>query len=279
MKCAWDSLLGILPPQMRLQVDKLGKEHLLEIRLRKGRSTELVMLHSSRWLDDKGTEEDMKFIMNTASKYSPWAAETISNGYITASGGHRVGICGEVIRHNGIIMGIRNPTSLCVRVARDFPGIASRCRNLEGNILIIGPPGSGKTTLLRDWVRQLSNGCVGAITVVDERRELFPMNALFEPGLRTDVLSGCDKVAGIEMALKTMGPSCIVVDEITSDEDCMALVQAGWCGVRLLATAHAATVADLKGKAVYRQLLDSKLFEWTLILHKDKSWEVERFRI
>ena len=279
MKCAWNNLLGILPPQMRAQVDKKGREELLEIRLRKGRPTELVMLRSSDWLKDSGAEEDMKFIINSASRYSPWAAESISSGYITAPGGHRIGICGEVVQHNGNITGIRNPTSVCVRIARDFPGIASQCKNLSGNVLLIGPPGSGKTTLLRDLIRLTSQSTSGAITVVDERGEIFPVNSLFDTGPRTDVLTGCGKVTGIEMALKTMGPSCIVVDEVTSEKDCLALLQAAWCGVRVFATAHAASMADLRGKAAYRQLVDSKLFDWVLILQKDKSWKVERIGV
>ena len=272
MKCEWDKLLMILPPRMRSKVDKLGKEGLQELRIRQGRPTEMVTRSGSKWLEDVGTVEDMLFVVNTSSKYSPWAAESISDGYVTAPGGHRVGICGEVTRHNGCISGIRHPTSICIRVARDFPGIAARGKHVPGNILIIGPPGSGKTTLLRDWIRQITD----AVTVVDERNELFPPNGQFDPGLKTDVLSGCDKPKGVEIALKTMGPETIAVDEITSNEDCLALIQAGWCGVRLLATAHAATVLDLKGKMIYRKLLETGLFAHIIVLQKDKSWSVEK---
>ena len=147
---------------------------------------------------------------------------------------------------------------------------------MRGNILIIGPPGSGKTTLLRDWIRQVSNIGPGSIAVVDERGELFPADACFDAGPRTDVLSGCSKPGGLEMVLKTMGPASIAVDEITSDEDCDALIQAGWCGVRVLATAHASSVSDLKGKQLYRKLLDTGLFDQVLVMNMDKSWRAER---
>jgi stage III sporulation protein SpoIIIAA len=50
--------------------------------------------------------------------------------------------------------GIREVTGLCIRVARDFPGIAAGVKALKGSVLILGPPGSGKTTLLRDLIRQ-----------------------------------------------------------------------------------------------------------------------------
>ena len=73
-----------------------------------------------------------------------------------------------------------------------------------------------------------------------------------------------------------MGPETIAVDEITSDKDCIALTEAGWCGVRLLATAHAASVADLRGKTVYKKLLDTGLFTNAVVLRKDKTWNLER---
>lgn len=275
MKCAWDKLLMILPPRIRTTVDRIGRMDLQELRLRLGRPTELVLKNDSKWLEEACSEEDIHFVVNTSSKYSPWAAQTIAQGYITAPGGHRVGLCGYVVVKNGDVVGIRQPESLCVRVARDYLGIAARGKHMEGNILILGPPGSGKTTLLRDWIRQISNSSAGSVAVIDERNELFP-HGLFDPGKRTDIQSGCDKPRGIEMVLKTMGPETIAVDEITSDKDCVALTEAGWCGVRLVATAHAATVADLRGKTVYKKLLDTGLFTNAVVLRKDKTWNLER---
>jgi stage III sporulation protein AA len=73
-----------------------------------------------------------------------------------------------------------------------------------------------------------------------------------------------------------MGPSCIAVDEITEPEDVRALIQAGNCGVRLLATAHAMSFADFCQRKVYRPLLDNKIFDVLLILKKDKSYTMER---
>ena len=276
MRCAWDKLLSVLPPHMRTEVDRLAKDGLQELRMRIGRPTELVRREGPIWLKDRVTEADMRFVINTSSQYSPWAAETIRCGYITAPGGHRIGICGDVICHNGIISGIRKPTSICLRVARDFPGVAANVRHVSGNILIVGPPGSGKTTLLRDWIRQVSGMTAAGIAVVDERGELFPECTDFDPGPRTDVLFGCDKPSGIEMVLRTMGPGCIAVDEVTSQKDCAALVQASWCGVRLLATAHASSIADLKGRKTYSELINTGVFDSVCVMQKDKSWNMER---
>ena len=273
MKCAWDGLLAILPEWLRPEVDRLGREELQELRLRLNRTPELVLAGKSQWLTRNVKQDDLNFCINTASRYSPWAAQSIRHGYLTASGGHRIGICGEAVVQNGILQGIRNVESLCIRVARDFPGIGTLPAQFRGNILLIGPPGSGKTTLLRDMARQISKN--EPVTVVDERGELFPAG-IFDGGQRLDILRGCPKGEGIMLALRTMGPATIVVDEITVREDCEALVQAGWCGVRLLATVHAGSISDLQSRSLYRPLWESKLFQHFLVLDRHKNWHEER---
>lgn len=274
MRCAWNELLKIVPQSIRQDVDRMGRDTLQELRLRLGMAPEMVTSKGPVWLSGIVTESDISFVVNTASRYSPWAAATAAKGYITAQGGHRIGICGETVTSGGSITGIRSPTSLCIRVARDFPGIAAGAAGLRGNTLILGPPGSGKTTLLRDLIRQISDSGIGSVAVVDERGELFPSG--FSTGKRTDILSGCTKVQGVQITLRTMGPAWIAVDEITARDDCEALTEAGWCGVRLLATAHASDRADLNRRPVYRPLLDCGLFENLIILHPDKSWRTER---
>jgi len=274
MRCAWDELLKILPISIRAEVDRQGRDTLQELRLRIGKPPELVLFGKSQWLRTAVSGSDISFVLNTASHYSPWSAATAAMGYITAPGGHRIGICGETVVHSGAVTGIRTPTSLCIRIARDLPGIAAKAASVRGNILILGPPGSGKTTLLRDLVRQISDSGTGSIAVVDERGELFPNG--FETGRRTDILNGCSKAQGVEMALRTMGPGVIAVDEITAKVDCAALMEAGWCGVRLLATAHASCRDDLLSRPVYRPILECGLFDELIILHTDKSWHRER---
>lgn len=278
MKCAWQHLIQLLPQRYREEVDRLGKQALQELRLRMNAEPELIFQNSSQWLEYKTTPDDISFVINAASRYSPWSASTIRRGYITAAGGHRIGLCGEAIMQNGEMTGVRNPVSLCIRVARDFPGIAARAKNIAGSILIIGGPGSGKTTLLRDLIRQRSEAGPGSIAVVDERAELFPTHdqaQCFYPGKRTDVITGCSKEHGIDSLLRTMGPSCIAVDEITAEADCRALLNAGWSGVTLLATAHANSRADLFARPIYRPIINSGLFDKLIIMQKDKSWKEE----
>ena len=272
MKCAWKELLAILPPRVRREVEGMNPMELWEIRIRQDRPTELVGSRGSIWLETRATGEDLRFCINTASRYSPWAAQTMGRGYLTASGGHRIGLGGEVTVNEGRVTGFREADSLCIRVAHDVTGIGRPYSALRGSVLIIGPPGSGKTTLLRDLCREISHR--ETVAVVDERGELFPSG--YDRGKALDVLSLCPKPRGIDMALRTLGPASIAVDEITGEEDAESLRKAGWCGVRLIATAHAASASDLRTRPIYRPLWESHLFEHLLICHRDKSRSVER---
>lgn len=282
MDCQWQEFINLLPVWLKEPVDRLGRESLQELRLLVGQAPQLILCGEVRELNRNVRDEDIRHVINIASQYSPWTSETVRYGYIATKGGHRVGICGNAVYHNGNLTGIRTPSSLCLRVARDFPGIGAKARSLNGSILIIGPPGSGKTTLLRDVIRQKSDNCGARISVVDEKGELFPFvcgGAGFSTGRNTDVLSGFRKREGIEIALRNMGPSWIAVDEITAQEDCDALLHAGWCGVHILATAHAASREDLLRRPIYRPIVKCGLFDNLITLQRDKTWSVERMNI
>ena len=132
MRCAWQALLNLLPLWMRNDVDKLGKATLQEIRLRLNQPPELVMKNERCNLKRIVVRDDLTFCINVTSRYSPWASATISRGYITAPGGHRVGICGDVVSCNNQMTGVRTPSSLCIRVARDYYGLADNAKEYDG---------------------------------------------------------------------------------------------------------------------------------------------------
>ncbi len=282
MRCAWQAYINLLLHWMRQDVDRLGKDDLQELRLRIGLPAQLVTQQGIYNIDRTVTNSDLAFVINNASNYSPWSATTISKGFLTAEGGHRIGICGVCTVNNSTMMGIHQPSSLCIRVSRDFYGISRNLSKLKASLLIVGPPGSGKTTLLRDLVRTISNSKQGSVSVVDEREEIFPLvkgQACYTTGNSTDILSGCAKNIGINAVLRSMNPEWIAVDEITAEEDCQALLHAGWCGVKLIATAHAGSVKDLMSRPVYRTLISENLFSNIVIMQKDKSWKIERILI
>lgn len=272
MTCAWNELLAILPHSICQEVDRLGRDHMEELRLRMNAPPEVHI--GDRHICLKGIirREDLEHVINAASRYSPWSAASTAQGYLSISGGHRIGICGEVVIKDGAVTGFRSLRSLCIRVARDYSGIVKEPDTLHGSVLIIGAPGWGKTTLLRDLIRQISQTLT--VGVVDERGELFPPG--FQEGKRMDVLTGCPKTVGIEMLLRTMGPEYIAVDEITAEEDCQALVKAANCGVSLLATVHGAAASDLLQRKIYQPLIQQNIVDTLLVLRRDKSYVTER---
>ena len=272
MICAWKQLMNVLPPEIGTQVDRAGKETLQELRLRLDAPPEMVTGAGSVWLEGTVKKEDLHYVVNAASRYSPWCASTMAQGYLTAPGGHRIGICGDAVWSTDVQASFQRITSLCIRAARDYPGAADKIMDTRKSVLIVGAPGWGKTTLLRDLARRISNDRV--VCVVDERGELYPDG--IPRGKRMDVLYGFPKPRGMDMALRTMGPEYIAVDEITADADCAGLIQAANCGVRLIATAHASGIQDLKRRPIYQSLLDSRIFQTFVLLRKDKTYCVER---
>ena len=117
MICAWKELLGILPQRFRPEVDRQGREGAREIRLRLGNPPELFLGSKRIWLKDVVSREDLNYCVNSASRYSPWAAATMAKGFLTVPGGHRMGVCGGSVVQQGIVTGIRDISSICIRVA------------------------------------------------------------------------------------------------------------------------------------------------------------------
>lgn len=271
MNCAWNELLAILPSWMRDSFRIYAENPPCEIRMRANSPPELIFRNQIFSLKKSVTEEDIRFCINTASRYSPWLSSSVSHGYLTAPGGHRIGLCGEALIKDGIFCGLQSIRSICIRIAKDIRGIADSFSFSGKSVLILGAPGWGKTTLLRDLSRKIAASSV--VSVIDERKELFPVG--FQPGKRMDILSGCPKTTGIMTVLRTMGPEYIAVDEITEGEDCLALVHAAHCGVHLLSTAHASGLEDFVRRPLYQPLLDQKVFDTFIVLRKDMSFSVE----
>lgn len=272
MKCAWEELISILPNRIRTDVQRYASKDGQEIRLRLGEVPLIRCRSDVIRLPTVVNREELDFVINAASRYSPWAAETMAKGYLTAPGGHRIGICGEVIVINGIVKGFRSISSLNIRIARDFPGIAKPFAQESGNVLLIGPPGSGKTTMLRDLIRQYA--LKRTVCVLDERGEIFPER--LRAGAMIDVISGCNKTEGIDLLLRTMSPQIIAVDEVTEEQDAKTLIRAFHCGVQFIASAHAVDRQDLISRPIYKAILDSGVIRRLLILGMDQRCREEQ---
>ena len=224
------------------------------------------------------TPEDLDAVVLAATAHSHYAAEAQQNaGFLCVQGGHRIGLCGTVVEREGRIVGVRELSSLCIRIARQFPG-AWKLPPPVDSTLIVGAPGCGKTTLLRECVRLLSEQGQ-RVGLADERGEVAACVRgvpQLDVGRRTDVLCGGSKAQSIMMLLRTMRPDWIALDEITAPEDLAAIEQCSYCGVRLLATAHAYGADELQKRPLYRRLMETEVFGTLLLLDASRNIRTER---
>lgn len=273
-------LLQLMPRGYEADLLQCEKEDLEEIRLRAGQP--LVLRYAGREISlfPRLKQENIEAVLMSACRQSVYAyADTIRHGYVTLENGHRVGICGFGVMRNGEIQTIRTVSSLCIRIAKQVVGCADTLLpRITGSALLVGPPGSGKTTLLRDLVRQLSDVRGEYVCLADERSELsagvFGAPQL-QIGTRTDVLINIPKAEAAMMMLRTMSPQWIALDEITSAADISAMEQIVYCGVHVLATAHANDMDDLMKRPLYRNMMQSGFFEKIVFLEADKTFSVK----
>lgn len=284
----YEQAAELLPRRLKNVALELGAEDKAaaeEFRLRAGRPVSAVLPEGERDLGGGRPEAvvqsgDLNLTLDIATQLSAYSSlESLRSGYVTVSGGFRIGVCGTAVVRDREVGNIKNVSSLAVRISRERKGISGPVlRELtEGgefqNTLILSPPGAGKTTLLRDMIRSLSDGFSPLpplrVAVADERGEIAVCQGgcpQMDVGGHTDVLDACPKAAGMLMLLRAMNPQLLAADEITAPEDVRALEAAANCGVLLLATAHAGGVADLLTRPVYRSLLSLGIFRRAVVI-------------
>lgn len=289
---ACDLLPGRLSP-MALDIPGDSMAKVEEIRLRVGRPLHLALPGGEIPIQQtRVIREDLEYIIDRATEFSRYTAiEMLRCGFVTAEGGYRIGICGTVLPSGDSSKGIRDISSVAIRIPRVKVDVARPIlpRLMRGgdvvSTLIISPPGGGKTTFLRDLVRLISDGSELSepmrVSLVDERGEIAAVYRGYpqlDVGSQTDVMDACPKALAIPMLLRAMTPQVIAVDEIALQSDVDALCAASNCGVGLLATAHASCVKELAERPVLSQLLEQGIFERVVVVTgtgRQRSYRVE----
>ena len=281
----WEQAAAVLPVPLAAALRALGAdrlEGLEELRLRRGFPMAAVLRTGEAEADAPpvGGDELRQVVENATQSSAHTALDRVCQGFVTLRGGHRLGLCGTVVRKDGRIVTLRELSSVSIRVARQVTGLAGPL--LPGlmedgrflSTLILAPPGAGKTTLLRDLVRTLSDGegCPPhRVAVADERGEIA---ALWrgEPqlcvGRRTDVLDGCAKAEGLSILIRGMNPQAAAVDELARPEDARAVAEAAGCGVAVIATAHGADLDGLRRRPALRDALEAGVFRRLVVLER-----------
>ena len=281
----WEQAAAVLPASLRSNLEALGKDKLKqaeEFRLRRG--FPMTVLFPEGEAETGGPpvgEDELRQAVENATQFSAHTAlDRVRQGFVTLRGGHRVGMCGSVVKKDGRIVTLRELSSLSVRVARNISGLAEPLLPalMENgrflSTLVLAPPGTGKTTLLRDLARALSDGSgcsVHRVSVADERGEIAALwrgEPQLYVGRRTDVLDGCSKAEGLSILIRGMNPQVAAVDELGSEEDVRAAAEAAGCGVAVLATAHGTGQEDLSRRPACRALLSTGVFRRLVILER-----------
>lgn len=268
-----------------------------EIRLRAGNSSSLTVGGENIMMYLGLTSAELFSILTKMCGGSLYAySDSINEGYLTLQGGIRVGVVGQAACEEKRVVGIREITSLCIRVPHPpvllggevcqlFRDMRRACGAPKG-ILIYAPPGVGKTTLLRGIIQSLSGDSPPLRTVaVDTRGEL-----IFEglQGLCLDVLVGYPRPLGVSIATRSLGAQVIVCDEIGDCDEAMSLVSAYNGGVPLIATAHGSAVEEILRRTGIRLLHEAKLFGAYVGIKRDgrggflydiKTWEDADFAL
>lgn len=287
---------AFLPDALRFPFSNIGEKYLCDIKeIRLKRNYPVCVVTSNKKLflkfdgelvcdaEQSGLCKVENIYMDEAVRrlcnYSIHAFQNqMKNGFITISGGHRVGISATAITNaEGCITAIKNVSSLNIRIAREVPGAANELisevfnDNKIKSVLIVGEPSSGKTTVLRDVARRLSGKEFGymRVCVVDERGEISATNdGISQKTLDVgcDILDGYPKSEGMMIALRTMAPEVIICDEIGGFEDISAIENIANAGIRLIATIHSDSFLHLSKRVQFSKLMQTSAFDVAVVL-------------
>lgn len=280
---------------MLYDIDRDIKKKCFEVRLRVNNPVSLVCSDGIFYLGLNGeilhssentyivTSDVISDTFSRICDYSVYTYHTdILNGFVTVDGGHRAGICGTAVCNtDGTLKSVRNVTSVNIRIAREIKGCSEKLFSdgscdLGESIIVAGPPSGGKTTLIRDMVRLISDSGK-KVCLIDERREIACVHKgapQMDVGINTDIYSDYPKTKAINMALRTMSPGVIAVDEVCDFSEIEAIRYAANSGISFIVSLHARSYDDLLKRIMCVSLIKTDTFDKLILLDENRNYQI-----
>lgn len=280
--------ISLMPAHIKSVFDSLDSKiisSITEIRLRRNRPIIIIIDNQTFFVDisknlshNPGNyslsidDENFDCITDRLCNHSYHTnMHTMVDGYITTKQGCRVGVAGDCVYKDGKISSVRDIMSLNIRIAREFKDCSRKIlseiyRNNLPSFIVCGAPASGKTTFLRDVSRLVAGGFNGKYrktVIVDERKEISPG---FDVGVNTDVLLGCKKAKGIEIATRTLSPELIICDEIGNTDEVNSVKYAFSAGVNFALSVHTKTSERIFDNLIITSLVSTNEFDYIVNL-------------
>ncbi len=277
----------------------IEKSRAFEIRVRAEKPIIIVTPSGSKFLNNDGllseaiTEKTVfasqAEVIESFSRFCRYSVHAYLNGivkgYITLEGGHRAAVVGTaVLDRDGYISSLKDVSAINVRISREIKGSGEKIykavfKDEPASLIIAGPPASGKTTVLRDLVRLISSGNnLYKVALIDERQEIAAVNsgvAQKDVGLNTDILDSYPKKEAITIALKTLSPHVIALDEVAEEEEIRTITLGVNSGVNFIVTVHAENYEELLRRPLISSLMNTYSFKKVIMLKKSPVGEIE----
>ena len=263
----YDRIFDILPETVSGELRRIASSRqggFSEIHLCVGTRSSVSYLRERIYLSSKVSSEDMRAVVLRLCRGALYAyRDTITDGYICMEDGIRVGLCGQARYEAGRLVGVSDISSLVFRIPASESSLTaelfSAFSECERGMLIYAVAGGGKTTALRSLASRLAEGKRGArICVIDERCE-FSVEECARCGI--DLFRGYKRSDGMNIALRTMAPDIIAVDEIGGRGEAEEMLDSLNSGVRIIATAHASSLPQLKRRRSVEPFIEYGVFD------------------
>ncbi len=269
-------VFDLLPISIVREIQRIGEARrdypngMSEIRVRCSARSSIVLSGENIPLFTRISKEELSEVYDKVLSGSVYAhTKDLKCGFVSIFSGVRVGISASVSDSGDLPSEIHGLVfRLPISPSEAADDLYSAWRETKGGLLIYSLPGEGKTSALRALTAKISLESGLRVAVIDERREFMPEDYI---DATVDILSGYSKERGLEIALRTLAPEVIVIDEIGSFSEAEALLRVGRGGVPIIASAHAGSFEEVIRKASIDRLANEGYFKMYARLYREKN--------